>query len=246
MLEPSLLILAAMIVGISKGGLSSVGSIAVPMLALFMNPLTAAATLLPVYIVTDWVSVWLYRRDFSRPNVAILVSGMLIGIAIATIITPWTSESLLLIFTGLIGLWYTARSWMQRNLVIAKTEPRWGIGLFWGTLTGITSFLTHSGAPPAQAYLLPQRLAKLEFAGTIALSFAVCNATKIPAYWAIGQFEGLSWSLVAGLTVAGIVGTFIGRRLTEILPEAVYMKVIKSMLFILSIVLIWRGVTDLI
>ena len=175
----------------------------------------------------------------------ILICGMLIGIAIATVITPWTSESLLLIFTGLIGLWYTTRAWLRRHMAVEKTQPRVLPGLFWGTLTGITSFLTHSGAPPAQAYLLPQRLPKLDFAGTIALSFAVCNATKIPAYWALGQFEGLSWALVAGLTAAGIAGTFVGRRLTEVLPEALYMKVIQVMLFLLSIILIWRGATDL-
>ena len=59
MTDTILLILAALIVGSSKGGLASAAAIAVPLLALFMNPVKAAAMLLPVYIVTDWVGVWL-------------------------------------------------------------------------------------------------------------------------------------------------------------------------------------------
>ena len=240
MLETTLLILAALIVGLSKGGLASAGAIAVPMLALFMNPVTAAATLLPVYIVTDWIGVWLYRKDYSRPNLVILVPSILLGIAIATVITPWTPEPLLLIFTGLIGLWYTVRSWLTRGVETA-TRAAWGPGLVWGTITGIASFITHSGAPPVQAYLLPQRLPKLEFAGTIAISFAIGNAVKLPAYWSIGQLDGLDWPLIAGLSVSGILGTLCGRWLTRVLPERTYVSVLKTLLLFLSVILLGRG-----
>ncbi|MBT9384571.1 sulfite exporter TauE/SafE family protein [Pseudooceanicola sp. CBS1P-1] len=239
-----LLLLAALIVGVSKGGLASAAAIAVPMLALFMNPITAAATLLPVYIVTDWIGVWLYRKDFSRRNVAILVPSILFGVFLAMLITPWSSEGLLLIFTGLIGVWYVTRSWMRRHLD-EVSEARLVPGLFWGTITGIASFITHSGAPPVQAYLLPQRLPKFEFAGTIAISFAIGNLAKLPAYWAIGQLDGLNWGLIAGLVVFGVGGTFIGRWLTHILPQALYMKIIQVFLLALSVILLIKGGAEL-
>ena len=82
---------------------------------------------------------------------------------------------------------------------------------------------------------------KLEFAGTIAISFAIGNLVKLPAYWAIGQLDGLNWGLIAGLAASGIAGTYAGRYLTSILSEAVYIKVIQVMLFILSILLLIRG-----
>ena len=78
------LLFAAFIVGTSKGGLATVGSLAVPMVALIMNPVVAAATLLPVYIVTDWVSLWLYRRTFSARHIKILVPSMLFGLCVGT------------------------------------------------------------------------------------------------------------------------------------------------------------------
>lgn len=240
MTDTILLILAALIVGLSKGGLASAAAIAVPMLALFMNPVKAAATLLPVYIVTDWIGVYLYRKHHSRRNVLILTPSILLGVAIATVITPYTPEYALLMFTGLIGLWYSLRAWFSRSATEVK-KAEVGPGIFWGTLTGIASFITHSGAPPTQAYLLPQKLPKLEFAGTIAIAFAVGNFVKIPAYYSIGQMDDLNWSLIAGLAATGIIGTFIGRWLTQRLHDQTYIKVIQGMLFVLSLILLARG-----
>ncbi|TMV89068.1 sulfite exporter TauE/SafE family protein [Thioclava sp. BHET1] len=240
MLDTTLFLIAALIVGLAKGGLASAAAIAVPMLALFMNPVKAAATLLPVYIVTDWIGVWLYRRDFSLPNLKILVPSILLGIVIATVITPYTPESALLIFTGLIGLWYISRAWFGRGSSEAR-RAEVAPGIFWGALTGIASFITHSGAPPVQAYLLPQKLPKLQFAGTIAISFAIGNLAKLPAYAVIGQLSGLNWGLIVALSVTGIIGTVIGRWLTRLMDEALYVRVIQILLLILSILLLIRG-----
>lgn len=234
------LLLAALVVGMSKGGLASAAAIAVPLLALFMNPIQAAALLLPVYIVTDWVAVGLYRHDFSGRNLAILTPSILFGIAIATVATPYTPESLLLIMTGLIGLWYCVRTWLGR----AKAEKKpahVGAGIFWGTITGITSFITHSGGPPAQAYLLPQRLPKLDFAGTIAIAFAAGNLAKLPAYWVLGKMNQFNWELTLGLAATGIVGTVIGRAIAKVLSETTYRRMIEIMLFVLSVILLAKG-----
>ncbi len=240
MTDTILLYLAALVVGASKGGLASAAAIAVPMLALFMNPVRAAAILLPVYVVTDWIGVWLYRKSFSKRNLLILTPAIVLGVGIATLVTPYTSEAALLIFTGAIGLWYCWRAWVKRGSD-EKAEAHVLPGLFWGTITGIASFITHSGAPPSQAFLLPQKLPKLEFAGTVAISFAIGNLVKLPAYWAIGQFDGLNWWLIAGLTVAGVGGTFVGRWLVRLMPEATYMRIIQTLLFALSVILLVRG-----
>ena len=65
--------LAALLVGLSKGGLPTIGMLAVPVLSLVMSPVKAAVMLLPIYVISDMVSVWLYRKEFSVPNLKILV-----------------------------------------------------------------------------------------------------------------------------------------------------------------------------
>ncbi len=234
------LIVGAFVVGMSKGGLASAAAVVVPALALTMGPIQAAALLLPVYIVTDWVAVWLYRRDFSARNVAILAPAMLAGTLVSTLAIPYVAPELLLLVTGLIGLWYCGRNWLGGGHGPAR-PARILPGLFWGVLTGISSFITHSGSPPSQAYLLPQRLPKLELAGTIAIIFAIGNLSKLPGYWALGQFDDIDWHLLAYLAVAGIAGTAAGRWLVARLSDRAYIRVIEAMLFALSLLLIWKG-----
>ncbi|MFM9900723.1 MAG: sulfite exporter TauE/SafE family protein, partial [Polaromonas sp.] len=61
-LVDALAALAALLVGLSKGGIPAIGMVAVPVLALVMSPVKAAVLLLPIYVMSDWVGVWLYRR----------------------------------------------------------------------------------------------------------------------------------------------------------------------------------------
>ncbi len=234
------LLLAAFVVGMSKGGLAAAAALTVPALALMMNPVQAAAILLPVYIVTDWVGVWLYRRHWSGRNLAILVPGMLAGTVIATLVIPFTPEWALLAVTGGIGLWYVARRWTARA-PDAQAGAAVGPGLFWGVLTGIASFITHSGSPPAQAYLMPQQLGRLTFAGTIAIAFAIGNLAKLPGYWALGQLDALDLRLTALLVVSGIAGTFAGRVVTGRLSDDQYRRVIELLLLVLSLLLLGKA-----
>ena len=234
------LLVAALVVGMSKGGLASAAALAVPALALIMNPVQAAAILLPVFIATDWVAVWVYRREFSPQNLKILVPGMLLGTATATVITPYTPESALLVFTGLIGLWYCWRAWFTRAGREAR-PARLVPGLFWGWLTGITSFITHSGAAPSQAFLLPQQLPRLVFAGTVAIAFAIGNLSKLPGYYALGQLDLIDLRLTGLLVLTGAAGTAIGRWVVGYLSDTHYRRVIEGLLLVLSLLLVAKG-----
>ncbi|MCV6594053.1 MAG: sulfite exporter TauE/SafE family protein [Silicimonas sp.] len=234
------LLIAALIIGIAKGGLASAAALAVPFLAIFMNPLQAAALVLPVLITTDVAALWLYRKDASRRNVLILLPAMFAGIALATLIVPYVSEPLLLAFTGCVGLWAVFRRWFQKDTTTprdAEVVP----GLIWGGIAGVTTFITHSGAPPTQAYLLPQNLPRMIFAGTMAITFALANFAKIPSYYALGFFDGLNWGLVAGLAIVGLIGVAAGRWLVKVMSDKVYTRVIEVLLLMLSLILLTKA-----
>lgn len=236
------LLIAAFTVGLGKGGLTAAAALAVPFLAIFMNPVAAAALLLPIFVATDWFAVWIYRRDFSSRNIAIMVPAILAGIVFATFLVAVTPETVLLVLTGVVGIWAAARSWLSRG----ATEPRAARivpGLIWGFITGITTFITHSGAPPTQAYLLPQKLPRLVFAGTMAIIFTIGNLAKLPGYQSLGYFNNLNWSLVLGLTAVGIIGTGAGRWLVKRLSDSSYTRVIEALLVILSLILFWKAWT---
>lgn len=234
------LLIAAVVIGVAKGGLASAAALAVPFLAVFMNPVQAAALVLPVLIATDIAALWLYRKDFSKRNVLILVPAMFVGIAIAMVIVPFTPEPVLLAFTGLVGLWTVWRRWFGAKSDVTQNAEVVS-GFFWGTVAGVTTFITHSGAPPTQAYLLPQNLPRLIFAGTMAITFALANFAKIPTYYALGFFEGLDWGLIAALIAVGIASTFLGRWMVKTMSDKVYMRVIEVLLLALSAILLTKA-----
>lgn len=244
-LPDPVVLVAALIVGMSKGGMSTLGSIAVPLMALRMDPLSAAALLLPVYIASDVVGVLLYRNDRSLRNVAILIPAGLLGVALATVVAPYVSADVFLVATGVIGLAYCARAWLGRGRQAAPRAADVPRGMFWGMMTGLVSFISHSGGPPYQVYVLPQKLPKIVYAGTTTIVFAAINLAKLPAYWSIGLFERTDLMAVWPLLAAALAGTVLGYRLTLVLPERIYMAIIQILLFLLSVRLVWDGVAAL-
>lgn len=231
-------VIAAFLVGLSKGGLPSVGTLAVPLMALVISPVTAAALLLPIYIASDMVGLYLYRREFSPRNLAILVPASLIGVGAGWAFSAHLSSVVIGALVGLVGVMFCLNTWFGARLRQAARPADVPRGLFWGILTGLTSFVSHSGAPPFQMYVLPQRLEKMVFAGTSTILFAIVNAAKVIPYWELQQFSHFDTRLVVSLAPAAIIGTVAGRKLTQMLPDGLFFRLIQITLLLLSLKLI--------
>lgn len=243
----ALLLLASLIVGASKGGLASAGALAVPILSVWMDPLVAAGLLLPIYITSDVVGVWLYRHEYSAKNVLLLIPAGLIGVILATLLAPYISSSLAALFTGLIGVFYCLQAWRKQLRGLDKMVPFQPLrGLFWGALTGITSFISHTGAPPYQSFVLPQKLPKMQYAGTNTLVFAAINLFKLPAYASVGLMTGFHLPTLLIMALVAGLGAVLGRKLAQRLPERVYFMAIQILLFVLSLYLVGKALTHLI
>lgn len=235
---------AAFFVGLSKGGLPAVASLAVPLMALQISPVVAAGLLLPIYVASDLVGLWLYRREYSARNLRILVPAGLIGVAVGWATAEAVSEETVMLFVGLVGLFYCLSSWFRREPEHPRPAdvPR---GVFWGVLSGFSSFVAHSGAAPFQVYVLPQRLEKMAFAGTSTILFAIINFAKIPPYWALGQMNVGTVESAAILMPVAIVGAVAGMQMTRLLPEKLFFEIVKVALFLISLKLVWDGVRAL-
>lgn len=225
----------------SKGGLPAIGMLAVPMLAFFIDPLTAAALLLPIYLASDVYGVWLYRAEHSRRLLAILIPAGLLGVTIGYLLAPYLSVRLLNVILGLTGLSFCLLRWFRPDTNRPAKPAALVPGLFWGTLAGITSFVSHVGAPPYQIYVLPQKLPKLVFAGTTTMTFAAINFAKLPPYLALGLFPEFLPGPTAALIAAALIGAWSGARLTRIVPDWLFFRVVEIALFIMSIQLLVRA-----
>ena len=229
---------AAILVGLSKGGLGSVAMIAVPVLALTISPVKAAALLLPIFVVSDWFGLWLYRHHYDKRNLAILLPGAVIGIAFGWATAAEVSDRMVGLVVGVIGVSFCANLWFRRHKPVVARPADIRRGLFWGALAGFTSFVSHSGAPPYQVYVLPQRLDKAVYAGTTTIAFAVINAVKLVPYWALGQLSLANLKTSLFLFPLAIAATFAGARLVRIIPERAFFNFVNITLFVVSLKLI--------
>lgn len=236
--------LAAFFVGMGKGGVPMIGSLAVPTLALFMSPVTAAGLLLPVYVVSDMFGVWAYRREFSGRNLAILIPAATLGIGIGWATASLVTDAEVMLIVGLIGLAFCLIRWLGAAGAAARPAdvPR---GLFWGAVSGFTSFVSHGGAPPYQMYVVPQRLPKMVYAGTTTLTFAAINALKLIPYAALGQLNPANLAVTALLMPVAVAATFVGVWLTRRLPEKLFYRLVMAALFLISLKLTWDGASGM-
>jgi uncharacterized membrane protein YfcA len=229
--------LASLLVGLSKGGLPTVGMLAVPLLSLFMSPIKAAVLLLPIYVISDGVSVWLYRKNFSAANLKILLPSGVLGVFIGWLTASITSDSAVKLMIGCMGVGFCLNTWLRKTPQ-DKQPVDLKKGWFWGTVAGFTSFISHAGGPPFQIYMLPQRLPKIEFAGTATLLFAVINAAKILPYQQLQPYSIDDLMRAANLIPFALVGTVLGAYLTKKIADVWFYRLVQASLFAVSIKLI--------
>lgn len=237
---------ASVLVGLGKGGLPVVGMLGVPVLALVINPVVAAGLLLPVYVVSDMFGLYAYRHEFDRRVLAIVVPGAVAGIAFGWATARIVPEAAVTGLVGVIGAVFALNILVRRGggggpARRAEVAP----GLFWGAVTGFTSFVSHSGAPPWQVYTLPLGLSKTVFAGTSTIAFAAINAVKLLPYWHLGQLSPGNLKVAAALFAPAALAVFLGVRLVRALPERLFFQAVTWALLALSLKLMWDGARGL-
>ncbi|MGI1661692.1 sulfite exporter TauE/SafE family protein [Palleronia sp. KMU-117] len=237
-------VLASFFVGASKGGLPAIALLSVPLLSLVMPPMLGAALILPVYLISDVYGLWIYRKSYSRRNLAILFPAGLLGIVIGWALAGWTDDDTVRLVVGITGLGFVAmRLWRRFQ---GPTDPRPADvprGVFWGTISGFTSFVAHAGGPAFQIYALPQQMPKMVFAGTSTILFALLNLAKLPPYIALGFLHWDQSGTILLLAPVAVAGAWVGYRLTMILPEKAFFVLVEVALLAISLLLIEAGLT---
>jgi len=234
--------LGALLIGMSKGGLPMVGMMSVPLLSLVMSPVKAAVLLLPLFVISDVVGVWLYRRQYSAPNLKILIPAGVMGVFIGWLTASMISDQTIKFIIGLVGVGFCLQIWFRRGQSLEPQPANKVKGYFWGIVAGFTSFISHAGGPPFQIYMLPQKLPKAEFAGTATILFAIINLSKIVPYQNLSPYSQEDLMKAAVLVPMALLGTYLGAYLTRRINDVWFYKLVQTGLFLVSCKLIWDAV----
>ena len=237
----------ALVIGMAKGGLSGgLGTLVVPVMSLAMDPRAAAALVLPLLIISDFFAIWAFRGRWHWGHTLVLLAGAALGVLFGTLTFSWVSEPAMRLLMGFISVAFVAANLAGATGASERQQPpALGAGMFWGALSGFTSFTAHAGGPPVQVYLLPRGLDKRTFQATVTLFFTILNLVKVPPYLALGQFTQPILMTALVLMPAAAIGVFLGVRLTGLIPEKPFFRLVLGLLAITGLKLMWDGITGL-
>ncbi len=235
-------VFAAITVGLGKGGLPVIASLAVPSLSLFMSPISAAGLLLPVYIVSDIFALIFYRKDFNAKILKISFLGMTIGVLIGWATANIVIEWVVTIIIGLMGVIFALNQIFKNQIQnikaikINKTK-----GIFWCSIAGFTSFISHNGGPPWQIFVLPIGLNKVAYVGSSVIAFSYVNAIKVVPYYFLGQLNFESIKIAFFLLIPASFAVYLGYIAVKVIPEKVFFLIVSWSLLLISLKLIFDG-----
>ncbi len=237
--------IAVILVGIAKGGFSGLGAVSMPLLVLVMDPVAAAAMLLPILIVQDVVGVWAFRRSFDLPTLRLMLPSALFGIFLGWLLASRVPADGVRGMVGVIALAFGAnRLFAMKGLSLkSKREvPRWQ-GAFWGGVSGFTSQVAHAGGPPFQVWALSRNFPQLVYAGTSGIFFAIINWAKVPAYIALGQMSWANMRLSLLFLPLAIASTFAGVALVKRVSPARFNVAISVIMVLVGVELLRDAVS---
>lgn len=238
--------LAAALVGLAKGGLSGLGVMAVPILALALPPVQAAAILLPILCLSDLVALWTWWGAWSRRTLLLMLPGAMAGIGVGWMTAALVSDAAVRLIVGAIALLFVARWLWQRRGGAAPTRaqsaPR---GALWGGLAGYTSFVAHAGGPPFQVYAMPLNLSPAAYTGTNVSFFAAVNYVKLVPYAALGEFDAANLGASLALAPVAVAFTFVGAAIIRRMRAEVFYPLTYALTAAVGLKLAWDGLRAL-
>ncbi|MCP8884644.1 sulfite exporter TauE/SafE family protein [Devosia sp. XJ19-1] len=235
-------VIAVLVVGLSKAGLlGGLGVVGVPLLALVMAPRDAAGMMLPVLLCMDAVAIWMYRKECDWSLLRIMLPGAAIGTLVGWALWAVVSDAVVLLMVGVVTLLFVLDAILPLRKKLEGLPPSKPWGVLWGGIAGFTSFISHTGGPPFQIYVLPRRLPPAVYAGTTAFFFAIVNTAKLVPYYFLGQLNVHNLTLSAALAPVGVLGVFIGIYLVRRIDARLFYRIAYWLVFILALQLIWEG-----
>lgn len=235
-----------LLTGMSKTGIPGLfGGMAVPLLSLVISPLQAAAVMLPILCFIDIFGLRAFWGVYDRPNMPILLTGLVIGVVVGTLIFGLVRQDVLRLVIGAIAIAFALNNlfgWAKNQ---PPTKTSWPRGVVWSSVSGLTSFLAHAGSAPIMAYLLPLRLDRRVYVGTMVWFFFASNYAKIIPYAFLGQLDTSNFVTALVLLPLVPVGVKLGVLIQGKLNERVFYQISYWALLSIGVKLVYDGMTHL-
>ena len=222
--------LGALLVGVSKTGITGLSLIFVSVFAAIMPARRSTGLVLPLLLLGDIVAVLSYRRHAQWRHVWRLLPWAGSGVVIGYFALGRMDERQARFAIGAIVLSLAALYIIRRLRPGGDREEHapWFAPAI-GILAGFTTLVANAAGPLTVIYMLAMRLPKMEYMGTTAVFFLMLNLFKMPFMIGLGLItrESLAVSLV--LAPAVLAGTWLGRWLLGWINQRAFETIILAL-----------------
>ena len=243
MIEFSVLLIGALLIGITKAGFGGgAGLIVGPILMQVFPAKESLGMMLPLLFVCDVVSLFFYWRKWDKRNIAFIVPGAVAGIGIGSIFLGRLNDQILAKMVGITAIGFALLQILRHQLTRRnkqfKIQP-W-IGILVGAATGFFSTVAHLGGVLTMMFLLAQQLKNQTFVATAALIYFSINFFKIPVYMKLNVMNTRILLRIIPFLPLIAVGTALGFYLNRRASAKMFTRIILTIVFLTGIKLILK------
>lgn len=225
----AMLVLGAVVVGLSKAALPGAGAIAVVLFAAVLPAKESTATVLLLLIVGDAFALLSYRRHADWRTIARMAPAVVVGLAGGAVFLAVASDAVVRVTIGLLLLAVVGVTlWRRRRAAVrdgAVAPGALAAGAY-GGVAGFTTMVANAAGPVMSMYFLAARFPVQAFLGTSAWFFAAVNLAKLPFSIGLGLLTpgGALTSLV--LVPVVIAAAFVGRAFARRVDQRLFDRIV--------------------
>jgi uncharacterized membrane protein YfcA len=194
----------------------------------------ALAVILPILILSDFIAVYRFRKEFDLDTLKLIVPFSAIGIFVGSVTFSYFSEDLLKFIIGLMGFLFSAQYFLFKKNKNIPTKRSFTKGIICSTFAGFTSFCVHAGGTPTSIYLLPLRMKKEIYVGTRVIFFTFVNLIKFPFYISLSMITHDSLKQSMMLFPLSVIGILVGYQILKYIEENIFYNIIYILILISS------------
>jgi hypothetical protein len=220
------------------GTLAGFGSstIALPIALFFFDFQTALVLVAFLHIFGNLGRIGWFRHGLDRRLILFFgIPSVAASLAGALLISFIPQE----ILKGILGLFlviYAGLSFWNDTLRVPASNLNAGIG---GILSGFLAGLIGTGGALRGAFLTAFNLKKEKYIATAAAIALAVDLTRIPVYLTQGFLPREQYSTVGALFVLAIVGSWIGRKIVDRIPQKAFRKIVLFALLLIGAYFTW-------
>lgn len=243
---------AVLSVSISKSGFGgALGALSAPLMLTILPAKTTLAILLPLYLMADFWTVWIWRGYAVKKLLFWMVVTAVIGQVLGYLLIEVIDDDTLKAVIGALALVTGIRYWLGVFMPQKAMRPRAAVrqlrrrfrerSVIWCTFSGLSSFISLTGGIGVQIFMLPMAIHRFFFVGTLAWYFLIINLAKIPLFFELDLFSPQTMGISIALLPVIPLGVVAGKWLNQKMSDQLFYKIGHLALVVLGVRLIWTS-----